>query len=368
MIIFWIILIWSGIFSFIFSLLNKKKKVTNKGIFWMILFTFLALIFFAACRSVVSDTQAYANFYNQIPNELSKFNEYISNMKKDTVFWGLSMIFKCLISSNYHIWFFAITLICCSLFASTITKYSEMPFLSSFMFILTCDFCWLFNGMRQFLAVCLVFFAFKYIEKKDFKKFLLYVIIASTMHLTALFAIPIFYIARTTNNNKKMYISVITLLIILANLSTLLPTIDSLLVGTEYRDVINQFSHDDGVNVIRVLISLVPIMLFNIFKKNYVGEIPEHIKVVYNLCIFNVLIVIVGVFTSGIYIGRMSIYFDLFTLLLYPWIFKNLLNRNSRKIILPIYISLYFVFYYYQMVITWDGFGYVSDVLNLYIR
>lgn len=368
MIIFWIILIWSFVTSIFFSFLSKKIKATDKTKFIFLMITFLAMIFFASHRSVVSDTKAYTNFFNAMPNQLHNISTYISTMKKDTLFWLLSAIFKCLISTNYHVWFAFITLLCSFLLGKFIIKHSEMPFLSGFMFILNCDFCWLFNGMRQFIAVCIMLYAFDCLLENKKIKFFLSSLFAISIHFSAILIVPILIMIKSIKNKKAIILIIFLMLILITRLQTILPKINLLLSDTEYRDVISQFASDDGVNIIRVIISLVPVIMYFILRKNYKESNSDEIKPIVNMCIMNSLVLLLGVFTSGIYIGRFSIYFDIFTLILYPYIFKNLLKTKDKPLILFCYILLYFIYFYYQMVIVWQGFGYVSDSLGINFR
>ena len=334
----------------------------------LILLTFTSLIFFASMRSYVSDTAAYMRLYQSIPTSLAELPSYIQTQTKDRLFWGAAMIFKCIISANYHVWFFCITMICCILIACTFARYSEMPFLSAFMFILTCNFTWLFNGMRQFMAACILFYAVRYIAEKRFAKYLVLCLLASAAHITALIGIPVYFIVSGKAGNKKVVISMLAMLAVIWGLPYLLPAVDDLLSGSSYEMVISQFSEDDGVNIVRFFISAVPVVMFFMFRRNVVEEIPAYINVAVNMCIFTVLMNLLGHFTSGIYIGRMTIYFEMTALYLYPWIFQMAFDGKDRKIVMTMYVLFYFAFYYYQMVITWEGFGYVSDVLNIRFR
>lgn len=365
-------LVWACVIAY-FAPKEYKKPLeesayNSKQISKMILLCWLPMVFFATFRSVVSDTTAYTRLFNRIPNNLSLFYDYVSSMGKDKVFWALSMFFKCTISDNYHAWFFLITMVCVLLLAKVYSKYSENPMLSAFMFLLTCYFTWLFNGMRQFLAVCIVFAGFNYIIKGEWLKYLLVCLLASLMHISAIICFPVYFIVRGHIGNKKVLLSLIGMAIVIAELPVLLPSIDTYLLGTEYNDVISQFSEDDGVNIIRVIINLVPICLFLFFRKEYKEEIPQKVSIAFNMSVLCVIVTILGVFTSGIYVGRLTIYFELYSLILYPWIFRNLIKADNKKIIIPGYYAAYFLFYYYQMVITWDGFGYVSDTLGIYLR
>lgn len=370
--IFWTMLACTAVGALLFGYVDRRgirgiRRGYNQTKI-LILLTFASLIFFASMRSYVSDTAAYMRLFQRIPTSLTELPSYIEAQSKDRFFWGAAMIFKCLISENYHAWFFCITMICCVLIASTLARYSEMPFLSAFMFMLTCNFSWLFNGMRQFLAACILFYAVRYISERRFLKYLILCLLASAVHVTALIGIPIYFIAKGSAGNKKVVLSMLAMLVVIESLPYLLPTVDEFLGGSSYENVISQFSEDDGVNIIRCLISAVPVVMFFMFRRNVVGEIPGYINVAVNMCIFTVLMNLLGHFTSGIYIGRMTIYFEMTALYLYPWIFQMAFDDKDRKIVMTLYVLFYFAFYYYQMVITWEGFGYVSDVLNIRFR
>ena len=58
-------------------------------------------------------------------------------------------------------------------------------------------------------------------------------------------------------------------------------------------------------------------------------------------------------FTSGLFLGRIPIYFSLYNYILIPWIIEKTFTKNSVKIIYIALISLYMLFYYYQVHITW---------------
>ena len=342
-------------------------KTYYRKIVWLILLSWSVMIFFAAMRSVVSDTWAYAYVYQGIPTDISKFSEFTSMQTKDKLFWAASMIFKCFVSDSYHTWFFVITLICCLLLASTIAKMSPSPLFSAFLFLITCYFTWLFNGMRQFLAACILFYAYRYIVQGNAKKYVLLCCVAATMHVTALIGIPIYFIVRGKPFNKRVIVSVLLAGVVIISLDRLLPIASSFFADSAYDGVIQQFQEDDGVNIVRILISAVPSVLYFVFGGNNV-ECDQVGTVFLNISVFAIIFNLVGRFTSGVYIGRMTIYFDLANLVVYPWLFANRIRGENKKVFLFLLFLFYFIFFYYQMVITWDGFGYVSDVLNINLR
>ena len=69
---------------------------------------------------------------------------------------------------------------------------------------------------------------------------------------------------------------------------------------------------------------------------------------------------------SGVMLGRLPIYFSLYNLILLPWLIKFVFENNEKRLMNFMMIIGYCSFFYYQMVVTWNGVGYVSKFLNLY--
>ena len=70
----------------------------------------------------------------------------------------------------------------------------------------------------------------------------------------------------------------------------------------------------------------------------------------------------VGMFTSGIMIGRLPIYFSLYNFILLPYLF-NFIYTKSTKLLYTGFSILYLAFYY----VSASKFYYISDVLGNYV-
>ena len=55
---------------------------------------------------------------------------------------------------------------------------------------------------------------------------------------------------------------------------------------------------------------------------------------------------VVSMFTSGIFIGRLPIYFSLYNYILLPWEIENLFTERSKKLVYIGLIGFYLLFYY----------------------
>ena len=63
---------------------------------------------------------------------------------------------------------------------------------------------------------------------------------------------------------------------------------------------------------------------------------------------------VVSMFTSGIFIGRLPIYFSLYSYILLPWEIDNMFTKRSARLVYVMTICAYLAFYYYQMHFAWN--------------
>ena len=72
--------------------------------------------------------------------------------------------------------------------------YSEKPYLSVFFFLTFGLFFYSVNFMRQMIAAVIMMYALQYIKKKQFFRFLVLAVFASTFHISAIVLIPFYFI------------------------------------------------------------------------------------------------------------------------------------------------------------------------------
>ncbi len=75
-----------------------------------------------------------------------------------------------------------------------IREQSEMPTFSVFLLIGTTYYFIFLNTMRQMMAISIFLYAIKFIKERNFKKFLIYMIMAGTLHSSILILIPIYFL------------------------------------------------------------------------------------------------------------------------------------------------------------------------------
>ena len=322
------------------------------------------LIFFCGLRSGVADTETYINIFDAAASDFSAFQW--SEAGKGPAFSLGIVLYKSLVSSDFHGWLFLIAVICVIPVMRTLIKYSCSFGFSCFLFISTTIFTYLVNGMRQFICVAIIFACIQLIEEKKFFQYLIVILLLSTIHSSALMLIPFYFITKIRPWTMGTWFMIAGGLTFGYFFDRFRPMVEMFLENTEYENYIEVLSSGTGSNLYRLAIAAVPVVL-SLIGRRYLWEADNTvINICVNMSIINFILYFIATFTSGLAVGRMTTFFDIFNILLLPWLLKNLFTRQSYRVLACLCIALYIVYFYIQMVLTW-GIVYQSDILHLYL-
>lgn len=334
----------------------------------MAILTFSFLIVLAGLRSGMADTYAYIRNFNNLPTHINEVYRVVSEYEKSNGFYFFAGLIKCFISEDYHVWLFIVATINGICVASTLKKYSSNFAISALLFILTCYFSWMFNGLKQFFAATIMFAATGLILRKKFIPYMMLILFMSTFHNSVLIFIPVYFIIQGEAWNKRTILFILFTIMAMIFANQFTNIFNDVIENTSYNDSIQLLSEtDDGTNIIRILVESVPTIISFIYRE----KIKEISTPIIDLCI-NMSIMGTGVYiiskilSSGIMIGRLPIYFTMYNLILLPWLIQNLFDKNEKRLMYYLMIVCYFAFFYYQIFINWKGFVYVSDVFTLF--
>ena len=197
--------------------------------------------------------------------------------------------------------------------------------------------------------------------------YILIVCILSTIHQSALILIPMYFIAQGEPWNKRtmLFIGCIVLAMIFTTKFTNLLT--DVVEQTDYASSVNEFkATDDGTNIIRILVELIPVILAFVYRDKIKDKLTPIIKLSINMSLIaSGFYIISKIVNSGILLGRLPIYFSIYNLILLPWLLNNIFEKKEKNLIYYIMIVCYFAFFYYQMIIAWGGLSYGSEILNI---
>ncbi len=351
-------LIWIFVGGLLISKLSKRRRETvlgNKRERWTygaaILFL-VPLVYWCTIRSLdVGDTWFYRTTFLEAPSNLSEISAYAKAQSKDAGFFGFGAVIKSLFTTNYKVYFgivAAIQLLCLGLIYR---KYSRDYWLSIFLFVVSTDYtAWMFNGMRQFLAVAVSFTALPFILKKKYIPSILIILLASGSHKSALLLLPVIFIVQGKAWNPQTLLIALVALIAVAYIDEFTGFLDNTLQDTQYKNVVSDWDalKDDGTNVLRVLVYAVPTIMALIWKKQVREADNALIHLCVNMSVVSTGIYVISMFTSGVYIGRLPIYCSLYNYILLPWEIRHFFKKDSRVFVTACLILFYVAFYTYS--------------------
>lgn len=357
------IMVWCGLIAGLSKIREiRRPTVVNDEVelrypIWFGVVLFLPLLWMVASRGVeVGDTGNYIKTFLHSPDVFADLPEYVQGLEKEKTFYTLTAVIRIIIGERERVYLFVLVAIQAYFLSRVYRKYSSSYILSFFLFLASTDYIsWMYNGIRQFLAVSITFGAFSFILKKKYIKALIVIMIAYLFHQTALIVIPFIFVAQGKAWNKKTLLFIIGVIAVITSVDAFTDLLEEMLKETSYDNIVGQWKawEDDGTNPIRVLVYSVPAILSLIGRKKLQEVDDPVINLCTNMSIVSAGLYLISMVTSGIYIGRLPIYFSLYSYILLPWEIENLFTYRSRKILYGSLVLLYLIYYYYQMQITY---------------
>lgn len=356
------ILIWIGVMALARSLKEFRRteivcgREERRYVWWFAVLAFFPVIWIAGHRGWVGDTWLYLLYYRLMPRSLTAIPWYVSTIEKDQGFTVLSMIIKLFAGNDTVVYLTIVALIQGIVIIAIFRKYSTGYILSIFLFVASADYVsWMMNGLRQFTAVTIIFAATGLMLKKKYIPLILVIVLASTMHRSALIAIPLVIVAQGKAWNKKTLMFICFALLAIVFVGEFTNILEDSLADTQYENVMSDATmfNDDGSNPIRVLVYSVPAIL-SFWGRKIIRKIDDPIiNLCTNMSIISMGLYLVSMVTSGVFIGRLPIYVSLYSYILLPWELEHLFTKRSRDAVCLVLIALYLMYYYYQMHMSW---------------
>ncbi|WP_194191066.1 EpsG family protein [Clostridium chrysemydis] len=290
-----------------------------------------------------------SGFRYKVGTDYSNYSEIYTAFGPDKVNWfesefGFDFLMKSLykISENPQIFFFLSSIIINTVIVIFLRKYSKDFSLSMYFYITTFVYYGTMNGLRQYLASVILISGFKHLLNRNFKKYFLFIIIASLFHQSALIFILIYFTA-----NKK--IESFTNIIIFGTFSLAFifyqQFVDVLfnLIGTSQYSNYESIMHDtsNGANILRIAVWVIPIVIILLYKKRAMLVFGERLNVILNLCILGALFMCLAY--RHVFFARFCMYFDVYYLLLLPKI-CSMFDEKNNKFFRIVMVSGYFLY------------------------
>lgn len=359
---YWLLIIWLfGAGGFLYIFFPREKMIVNNKTeerwSWLpAVLLALPYVIWTTIRSNYGDTEVYRKGFHELPTTISQIIPYISETTKDKGFSAFSILIKSVIGNSDILFFLLIAIFQMACIVCIYKKHSSNYWISFFLFIISTDYLsWMHNGMRQFIAVTMIFAGFRLLIEKKYVPLIILILLAATIHGSALIMIPIIFIVQGKAWNSKTIMFIMAVILLIAFVDRFTPWLTNILAETQYNDLTSNdiWSGDDGTNILRVLVYSVPALLA-LWGKRYVHAANNKmINVCVNCSIVTMALYLLSAVTSGIYIGRLPIYTTLQGYIAVPWLIENMFEEKSARMIIILMIGAYLVFFYYQMHMIW---------------
>lgn len=319
------------------------KKVRNDKILYytVISFVYLLLVLFAGLRdsSVGTDTNNYIGMFGSSILTDSTVLEYSGSLELGYV---LLQKFVLLFTNEYWLLLTVIAMVSVFFYLRTIYVLSENYGVSIFIFITLGTYLFFFNGARQGLAAAIFSFAVIAAVNGSYKKYYFWILIAFFFHKSVIVAAPFYYFIRQKYSFKNLAILIGAIFVLVLLLYQLL----SFLPEAMYERY-NEYTERGAEGGYLLTMFYVIIWIFSVFMRNF---IPNSKKVRYDIylnlsTIFTSIFVFVTLFGQDVNLLRLSLYFSLGNILIWPMIF-NVLRGYMKYIVLLAFSVVHILFFY----------------------
>ena len=252
----------------------------NRVNLFMAFVTFSVIIFFAGLRSGVTDTWTYIKMFKDYPLWPDAYKFITDPSAREPGFRIFTVLIKTYISQDYQPWLFIIASISGICIMYPLYKYSCNYGMSVFLFMVSCQFTWLLNGMRQFLVAAILFACTPLILNKKPIPYIIIVLILSTFHKSALIMIPAYFIVDSEPWSKRSMIFIACIILAMVFTSQFTGLLDTVVENTDYASSMAEFKDtDDGTKPIRILVESIPIIIAFLYKDRIKEKLTPIIKI-----------------------------------------------------------------------------------------
>ncbi len=324
---FWIIILLSLIISVVFTMgkpYEKKNKIFN--------FFLLVLIVVTSLRCGLGED--YARYVERIINcrdfsDISFFNEplfVVIAVFINKTFWTPVLFFLLMaILSLVGIFSFY-----------NRKENNYLPFTIIFFVLFPALYFNTMNIVRQFAAAGIFFFSLRYIENRKFLKYLLCIVLASTLHISSLILIPFYFILAKPLSKKATLIICVMGLVLFYSISPVFSFLDSANIYSVY------LGKEDKMDSSSVIILYNVLFLLCLLRKRKQENSYDIIST--NLLLF--LVIFSDLSYANYYFYRLSVFFMPIAAYMLPKTIGNLFGKPLACIsTMIISVALFLVFF-----------------------
>lgn len=323
------------------GLLIDKQSPTQRRNY--IVFVAILLTLVAGLRSIWVGTDDTLLYYSHFLDNINKSVPEIWEMEgKDPFYYVFQKILSNIVGNDYQ----RILIVCAAFFAISsgylIYKESANPLVSYIILLSMGFFFFSMNGLRQALAIGVLFFAYFSLKNRRFISFLCLVVLASAFHKTA----AIFILAYPAVRGKLNFTTILLYIVACACCLMFGKTVLELIT-----EEVGQF--DERLQVYQSMSKglttsgLIQLLLFGVFafsKYKRVLQADPKAIFLYILLIFAILAQSMATVIAEMF--RIAMYFSVFLVVLIPKVLDTFHFKDKRMVTFSLSIALLIYFFF----------------------
>ena len=318
---------------------NRNEMTRRQGLNTLsLLAVFTILFLLSALRMEVgNDYETYVDTFHEI---------YVGGYVVTEPLFNLVVKILCELSGgeNYVLVFAVFAFVTIALFLKAFYEQSENFALSFFLFMTLGIYFRTFNTVRYYFVLAITLYSFRYVFRKEYVKFILFIVLAAFFHKSVLVVIPIYFIANLSW--KKWHVAVLSMgalgMLVCRNLIMKI----ALELYPSYKDTI-YLETETGLsgNVASIFRCLLILALALVCSQDALKEHKEN-QFYFKLNFLAVLLYLCGSFLP--LVGRIGYYLTTCQILFIPSVLACVKDRKKKKILLVFIIitcAIYFLLF-----------------------
>ena len=201
-----------------------------------------------------------------------------------------------------------------------------------------------FNIVRQSVAMAICLYSIKYIHDRKFLKFLVFILLASGFHISALLLLPFYFFYEILGEKRKKWTRLLFYMIVLLgviNIGSLLIPIFNRISGLVYYGFyLDSYTSDFSIGLFS---RFIPFLLIGLFLYNPIWKRDKNFVLIFSLYTTGLIFKLTGL-VGAKYISRIALNFEITLVLLVAYYVGKF---NERR---ELFASLILLFY---VVINW---------------
>lgn len=321
--------------GFIFK---EDTKESNRK---FLIFAGILLVAFFGCRNASTNFGSDLNNYYRLFERAVKSDSVRSFLNTEVMEDGyvlLNWLIARVIKWPQFIIFFQAAF-CIGVTLRFIYKYSDDVLVSLLGFTSLGVMQFYLTGFRQSFAISICLIALEFAFKNRFIPFILTILIAASIHKTAIVFIPVYWIVKRGLNQISGLIDFIAILF----LSQIVPRLISFGNKVFDKEYAGKFAGNQLGGIINILIGgiiIIAMMLYQSrkYNNNFGEEFPEYIKGFFHLTFIGT-----GVYAlryQALVLERIALYFTPSVFILLPRFINTYFTKESKIIMKSIFVIL----------------------------